>query len=194
MAKYFVFAEFGSTEVKEFLDSLRNALSAGRKQSPIHVTLRGPYPEPPPEKNLQEFAELLHGHGVKIHDHGYFYSPAGFSVFLRAECTPFRELWDKPDFKVSKARIQPHITIYESHSRGAAQAVRDFLKQERIHIHTYDLYLSVYASKPVQRELFDLPTARPSGQRLKRDIWRVNEDVLDRAKVLGRSLAMLGDA
>lgn len=173
---------------------LRSALSVEKKQSPVHVTLRGPYSLPLPEMELQDLAEQMQGYGVKIHDHGYFYSPAGFSVFLRAECTVFRDLWDKPDFKVPKSRIQPHVTIFESHSRAAAQAVRDFLKAERIHIHTYDLYLSMYASKPVQKELFDLPTARPTGARINRDIWRVDDDVIDRAKTLGERLAKLGDA
>jgi hypothetical protein len=89
----------------------------------------------------------MHGYGVKIHDHGYFNTPKGYAVFVRAECTVFREIWDKPDFNVPKALIQPHITVFESQSREAAQAVKDFLKREPIHIHTYDIHLSVYSSK-----------------------------------------------
>lgn len=187
--RYFVFVEFGSVEVTDFLTRLRNALSVEQKNSPVHVTLRGPYATPPEFEQLESFAERLRGYGVKIHDHGYFHTPSGFSVFLRAECSVFRELWDKPDFKVSRALIQPHITVFESPDREAAQAVRDFLKRENIYIHTYDLFLSVYQSKAMQRDMFGLPPVATPRTRIERDIWRIQDEVLERAKALGLQLA-----
>ena len=186
---YFVFVEFGSELVRDFLRKLRDALNGEPRQSPIHVTLRGPYDEPPAIAELQGYAERLRGYGVKIHNHGYFNTPTGFAVFLRAECSVFRELWDKPDYKVPRALIQPHITVFETVDRAAAQAVRDFLRQEAIHIHTYDLFLSVYESRSPQRDMFGIPDAKLSGPRLSRDIWRIPEDVLDRAQTLGSELA-----
>ena len=186
---YFVFAEFGSEAVRDFLRKLRNALNSEPMASPIHVTLRGPYAEPPPIDELQGYAERLRGYGVKIHDQGHFNTPAGFSVFLRAECSIFRELWDKPDFKVPRALIQPHITVYESRDRASVQAVKDFLKREGIHIHTYDLFLSVYQSRMSQSDMFGIPPVVLSGPRLNPDIWRVPNEVLDRAKSLGLELA-----
>ena len=99
--RYFVFVEFGSSEVTDFLLRLRSALTQSKNSAPIHVTLRGPYKQPPALDQMEDFAERLRGYGVKIHDNGYFNTPVGFAVFLRAECTVFRELWDKPDFKVS---------------------------------------------------------------------------------------------
>lgn len=186
---YFVFAEFGNEAVRDFLRKLRDALNPAPIASPIHVTLRGPYAESPPIDELQGYAERLRGYGVKIHEQGHFSTPAGFSVFLRAECSIFRELWDKPDFKVPRALIQPHITVYESPNRSAAQAVKDFLKREGIHIHTYDLFLSVYQSRVPQRDMFGMPPIAPSAPRVNPDIWRVPDDVLERAKSLGTELA-----
>jgi hypothetical protein len=185
---YFVFVEFGSESVREFLARLRLALTQSRRLSPIHVTLRGPYAEPPPLAELQEYADRMHGYGVKIHDHGYFNTPTGFAVFLRAECSVFREIWDKPDFKVPGSLIQPHITVFESRSRLAAQAVRDFLKREPINIHTYNLHLSVYNSKGRQSDLFGIPPIFPSRKTLHGDIWRLPEDILDRATTLGKEI------
>ena len=187
---YFVFVEFGSELVGDFLRRLRDALSCQAKSTPIHVTLRGPYPEPPSREQLEVFAERLRGYGVKIHDHGSFATPAGRSVFLRAECSVFRELWHKPDFKVSRALIQPHVTVFESHDLLAAQKVQEFLKRERIHIHTYDLFLSVYQSRSQQPDLFGMPPVASPVFGLNHDIWRVPEDVLDRATNLGRELAV----
>jgi hypothetical protein len=185
---YFVFVEFGSEPVREFLASLRVALTQSRRSSPIHVTLRGPYADPPPLDELQDYADRMHGYGVKIHDYGYFSTPNGYAVFLRAECTVFREIWDKPDFRVSKALIQPHITVFETPSRSAAQAVKDFLKREPIHIHTYDIHLSVYNSRSKQPDLFGIPPVFPSRKTIHRDIWRLPKDVLDRASSLGREI------
>lgn len=175
--------------MREFLRQLRDALSPEPKVSPIHVTLRGPYEEPPPIEELQAYADRLRGYGVKIHDHGYFANAEGFSVFLRAECSVFRELWDKPDFKIPRALIQPHITVFESNDRASAQSVKDFLKREDIHIHTYDLSLSVYQARSPQSDMFGMPPVLSSGLRLNHDIWRIPEGVLDRAKSLGSELA-----
>lgn len=194
---YFVFVEFGSESVRDFLSRLRAALSQSKHASPVHVTLRGPYPEPPPLDELQDYANRMHGYGVKIHDHGYFNTSRGFAVFVRAECTVFREIWDKPDFNVSKALIQPHITVFESPSRESARAVRDFLKRERIHIHTYDIHLSVYNSRSKQPDLFGIPPIYPSRPAIHRDIWRLPEKVLERATALGKKLQLeqaTGDA
>ena len=189
--RYFVFVQFGSNEVTDFLMRLRAALTQNKTISPIHVTLRGPYPKPPPLDELEAFAERLRGYGVKIHDHGYFNIPSGFAVFLRAECSIFRELWHKPDFKVSPALIQPHITVFESSEREAAQRVRDFLRREGIYIHTYDLFISVYGSKIKQPDLFGIPAIAPPGERIRRDIWRLPEDVIERAQELGQELASM---
>jgi len=184
---YFVFAEFGDELVLTFLRRLRGALS-GETASPIHVTLRGPYAAPPTIEELEELATALPGYGVKIHGHGYFATPKGFAVFLRAECTAFRELWDKPDFKVPLARIEPHITMFEAPDREDAAKVRDFLKRENLLIHTFDLYLSVYESRTRQSDMFGLPTARPPGKKISRDTYRIPDGILDRAQSLGGAL------
>lgn len=186
---FFVFVEFGSSPVIEFLTKLRDGLCATKKTSPIHVTIRGPYAEPPPIEQLDEFADRLRGYGVKICDHGYFSTPGGFAVFLRAECSIFRELWDKPDYKVPLASIQPHITVFESQDRDAAQRVRNFLRKENVLIHTYNLYLSAYESKAKQGDLFGLPVATPNGRALNQDVWRVPDEMLERARELGNQIA-----
>lgn len=186
---YFVFAEFGNDEVLDFLERLRRALSQRTTSAPIHVTLRGPYAAPPSIAELEELASRLPGYGVKISSHGYFSTAKGFAVFIRAECSVFPQLWDKPDFKVPLSRIQPHITLFESESRVAAAQVRDFLRSENLLIHTFDLYLSVYESRAQQRDFFGLPPVRPKSKPLSRDLWRIPPGLLERANELGTRLA-----
>ncbi|MFO1296934.1 MAG: hypothetical protein U1F25_10970 [Rubrivivax sp.] len=186
---YFVFAEFGNEEVLGFLRKLRNAF-ASEVLSPIHVTLRGPYTEPPSLNDLEAMAARLPGYGVKIQGAGAFSTPKGFAVFLRAECTVFPQLWDKPDYKVPLARIEPHITMFESDDRVAAIQVRDFLKKQDILIHTYSVHLSLYESRSQQLALFELPKAVPGGRAIARDLWRMPPDILDRAAELGERLRL----
>jgi hypothetical protein len=181
---YFVFLEFGSPQVIDFLSQLRDALQGKKVSSPVHVTLRGPYKEPPKREQLESYAERLRGYGVRIGDHGYFNTPDGFAVFLRAECSVFRELWDKPDYQVPLESIQPHITLFESANRQEAQHVRDFLRQERLLIHTYNIYLSVYQSRASQTDLFDRPIILPPGKPINHDVWRLPEGILERASEL----------
>jgi 2'-5' RNA ligase len=190
---YFVFVEFLEPEIRDFLSRLRDALQCSPQGSPVHITLRGPYVEPPSPDELNSFSERLRGYGVRIARCGYFSTPKGFAIFMRAECSVFSELWDKPDFKVSPARIEPHITLYESSSRESAREVLNFLKTEQIQLHTYDVGLSLYSSK--QGELFGVPAVAPptGARRIHRDIWQIRdtvEDVLDRAKTLGARLSL----
>ncbi|MBU1224121.1 MAG: hypothetical protein KKA22_01200 [Gammaproteobacteria bacterium] len=190
---YFVFAEFGNPPVIDFLSQLRNILQGKPVTSPIHVTLRGPYNEPPPPQMLETYAERLCGYGVRIGSHGCFKTPNGYAVFLRAECSVFRELWDKPDYKTSLALIQPHITLFESDNRETALLVRDFLRRENLLIHTYNIYLSVYQSRAMQGDFFGHPPAFPSGRTISSDLWRVPEDFLERAKALGSRISQEND-
>ncbi|WP_147284428.1 hypothetical protein [Pseudacidovorax intermedius] len=188
MIKYFVFAEFGSARVVEFLEGLRYAFFQKKKNSPIHVTLRGPHARAISQNRLQELAELVRGYGVKIHSPGFFSTSTGYVVFLRAECSVFRDIWNKPDFDVSKFGIQPHITLFETKNKSDAERVLRFIKKEKIHIHTYDLYLSLYRSGNQQSDLFDFLIARPQGERPRPDIFRINDGVVERAHVLGKEI------
>lgn len=186
---YFVFAEFGNDGVVNFLTALRRALQAKSDVSPIHVTLRGPYKNPPTLNQLDGYAEQLKGLGVRIGGGGSFGTPNGFAVFLRAECSVFPNLWDKPDFRVPRKHIQPHITVFESSSWNAARQVRDFLLEQDFLIHTYNVHLSIYQSRTMQGDFFTRPTAVPLARSINRDIVRIPEGMLQLAHELGAQLA-----
>ena len=189
---YFVFVEFQNENVNSFLTDLRNALQQNIKSSPIHVTIRGPYAKVPAASELSDVRELLRGNGVRINGHGQFKTQNGFAVFVRAECSAFKKVWDKPDYKSSLESIQPHITLYESADPAAAKQVLKFLKAEKLLIYTYDVVLRVYASR--QEEMFGAPLVAPQDHHppLRSDYWSVREDVIARAGELGARLARSG--
>jgi hypothetical protein len=188
---YFVFAEFGSAVVVNFLTDLRQALQGRPDTSPIHVTLQGPYKSPPKLEQLDKSAQLLRGLGVAIKGHGYFSTPKGFAVFVLAECTAFRDMWNKPDFRGPREDIRPHITLFESQNRDAAQQVKDFLRRENMLIHTYNVHLSIYESRAMQPDLFSRPTVVPAGKTISRDLYRIPDGMLDKARQLGARIAQL---
>ena len=186
---YFVFAEFGNAFVVDFLTELRQALQGRPDPSPIHVTLRGPYKAPPSLEQLNEYAQQLRGLGVAINGNGHFSTSKGFAVFALAECSVFRGLWDKPDFRVPREHIQPHITLFESPNWEAARQVQDFLRRQNLLIHTYDVRLSIYRSRVTQTDLFGRPTAVPASRTINRDVYRIPEGMLERARELGTRIA-----
>jgi hypothetical protein len=189
---YFVFLEFASQQVRDFLEELRNALSGYQKASPAHVTLRGPFVRPPNPDQIERFADRLRGYGVRIGNHGYFTTPRGFSVFLRAECVVFREMWYKPDFRSPLKDIQPHITVFESNDLEAVQEVSNFLREENILIRTYDVYLRIYQSRMRQEQpdFFGPPIVSLDATPISQDVWDIRASVLDRARALGIRLSV----
>jgi hypothetical protein len=166
-----------------------NVLQGATQTNPVHITLRGPYVEPPDPNHLSALGERLRGHGVRIQGAGAFSTRTGFAVFLRAESTAFRDLWWKPDFSSPADRMQPHLTLFESTSREAAEEVLAFLKSARVSILTYSVQLSVYTSK--QTTLFGTTPVHSKmvGPPLQRDLIAIDSTVLPSARALGKAIA-----
>ncbi len=185
---YFVFLEFFDRHVSSFLNELRTALHPRGRASPVHVTLRGPYVEPPDPDQLRSLRGRLRGHGVQIAGAGEFSTPNGYAVFLRARSIVFQELWWKPDYPIRGKQIEPHITLFESEDKTSADIVLRFLRTAPISILAYNVDLSIYTSR--QGSLFG-PVPSSLGDRsvrLPRDLMAVDENVLSRARALGLSI------
>ena len=188
--RHFIFLEFLDPRVESTLRELRDALNpTGKDSNPVHITLRGPYRTQPDPDYMRELSNRLRGRSVRIIGAGIFSTAIGYSVFLRAESSAFRELWWKPDFHTPLDEIQPHLTIYESRDRASALLALNFLKASRISISTYSVQLSVYSSG--QRDLFGtrLIDESPPNRSIRRDIVAIDSEVLPAARELGARLA-----
>ena len=188
--RYFVFLEFADQKVRNFLNSLRDSLTGGVNTKPIHVTVRGPYVDPPERGVLEQLSENLQGYGVVIGGAGTFKTKTGFAVYLRVQSPVFAEIWWKPDF--NEFEIRPHVTIFETTSARAAKIVERFLRTERIEIFTISLSLAVYTSK--QLELFET-SIDPEVQKKRAHVerWSVKPGILQRAASLRDLLAHNSD-
>jgi hypothetical protein len=188
--RHFIFLEFLDPRVESTLRELRDALQPkGKPSGPVHITVRGPYKTEPDPDHMRELSEHLRGRGVRLMGVGIFSTPKGYSVFLRAESSAFRELWWKPDFQTPIDEIQPHLTLYESEHRAVALLALNFLRASRISILTYAVQLSIYSSG--QGDLFGTrPVAEsPPNKTVHRDIVAIDSEVIPAARELGLRLA-----
>lgn len=188
---HFVFMEFSDERVATALSELRDALQPWRKsQSPVHITVRGPYINLPDPQMLRDLSDGIKGDGVRIIGAGFFLNRKTYSVFLRAESAVFRRLWWKPDFPSGEQHIHPHLTMFETEDRESALTALNFLKASRISILTHSVQLSTHTTG--QRDLFGTRVIVPALSRdgTARDIVAIDEEVMPAAKEVGRRLAL----
>jgi hypothetical protein len=183
--KHFVFLEFTNPRVREFLSDLRSAFNNKDLTTSVHITVRGPYEEPPNQSTLEPLKERMRGYILAIGGAGIFKTPKGYVVYLKVTSPVFEEIWWKPDYK--DEGINPHITIYETKNQLNANAVERFLKSEKIDISTFSFTLTSYTSK--QAELFE----ESIDSRLEEKIssiekWKVKRGIIERAKLLKEQL------
>lgn len=188
--KHFIFLEFLDSRVETTIRELRDALNPKSKSSsPIHITLRGPYRQEPDPEYMRQLSAHLRGRGVRIIGAGLFTTDSGYSVFLRAESSAFRELWWKPDFHTPIDEIQPHLTVFESNDKKKALLALNFLKASRISILTYSVQLSIFSTG--QRDLFGTRPVSDSSKvdHKNRDIVAIDPEIIPAARELGARLA-----
>lgn len=183
--KHFVFLEFTNPRVREFLSDLRSAFSKKSSATSIHITIRGPYEEPPNQSTLEPLIERMRGYSLVIAGTGIFRTPKGYVVYLKVSSPVFEEIWWKPDFR--DEGINPHITIYETKNHNNAITVEKFLKSERIEISTFSFTLTSYTAK--QAELFEETIDKTLLKKVSSiEKWKVRRGVVDRAKLLNEQL------
>ena len=190
--KHFIFLEFLDARVEATLRELRDALNPNsRSSSPVHITLRGPYRQEPDPQYMRQLSEHLKGRGVRIIGAGLFTTSFGYSVFLRAESSAFRNLWWKPDFQTPIEKIQPHLTLFETADKTQALLAFNFLKASRISVLTYSVQLSIFTTG--QKDLFGTRAISDESQVIarNRDIVAIDQEILPAARELGFRLASM---
>lgn len=182
---YFVFLEFTNPKLRKVLGDLKYALMHKKSATSTHVTIRGPYDEPPEAETLERLKEKIKGYGVAISGTGIFKLENGYAVYLEVKSPVFSEIWWKPDFK--SERIIPHITVFETENEKIANVVRRFLQKERIEIFTLSITLTVYRSK--QLELFEESiTKEDLENRSLYEKWNLRPGLIERAARLREQL------
>jgi hypothetical protein len=125
MARWFYVVYVGDPTIAGCLNAIR-ILAEGAVKHPAHITLMGPYDGP--RKDAASLSQRMNGQIVRVYSNGTFFSESQNTVFLKATCPAFKELWDKP----TVAEFTPHLTIYDGGDRRYASEIADVLLHARI--------------------------------------------------------------
>ena len=120
MARWFYVVYVSEPVIAGCLNAIR-LLAEGRVKHAAHITLMGPY-----DKQRDDAAELsrrIKGQPVRIYSNGTFFFEAQNTVFLKATCPAFPEVWDKPTI----AEFIPHLTVYDGGERWYATEIARIL-------------------------------------------------------------------
>lgn len=125
MARWFYVVYVSEPVIAGCLNAIR-LLAEGRVKHPAHITLMGPYDNP--RDDAAALSRQIKGQPVRIYSNGTFFFEAQNTVFLKATCPVFPELWDKP----TVAEFTPHLTVYDGGERGYAAEIARILYRARI--------------------------------------------------------------
>jgi len=139
-------------EINSLLWDITEILSGRRPKLPVHLTIRGPYDGPVPKAILERCRTILKYDVMRIAGVGRFSNPQEEVVFLRVDSPHLRDVWWKPDYRVSQHGFEPHVSLYRGHDRKFADVAAEFLRREKI-----DLLCAEYqlvSRRPRQLDLF----------------------------------------
>ena len=146
MARRFVLVEILDRDVRYLLSELRLIFNGRAANTPVHVTIRGPYPTAVSKALIESLEERLRKDVLLVAGVGAFKSSSRSVVFLRVASKRLRGVWWKPDFSAKTHGFQPHITLYEGSELALADAIYQFLKSEKIEIVSHEFQVVPHAS------------------------------------------------
>jgi hypothetical protein len=151
--KLFLFVEIHDEPVVRLINDLRTIFNGGKKKnSAVHITIRGPYISIPDPIEIDGYWEIIKEEGVLISGVSNFNNNGKHIVYLKVQSKAIRGLWWKPDYPISKYGFNPHITLYEGSDKSIATTITSFIKKERLLFLCRNLSLRIY--DPLQMDLF----------------------------------------
>lgn len=154
MLTSFLFVEILDRPAIHMLNELRAIFRGRTSRSGIHITVRGPYKNPPSAKVVDKLWQQISGERLLLHGIGRFELPEKHIVFLRSHSRAIRRIWWKRDYPILRYGFNPHITLFEG-PPDQAREVETFLKREQIELFCRRLALTLYQTHP--GDLFDTP-------------------------------------
>lgn len=185
--KLFLFVEIHDKPVVELINNLRTIFNDGkRKNSPVHITLRGPYTSTPDPEEINSYWETIREEGILISGTDNFNNNDKYVVYLKVKSKVIRELWWKPDYPISQYGFNPHITLYEGRNKAKAMAITKFIKKENLAFLCRNLSLRMH--DPLQLDLFSHGNAlcykTQNTPQIEAQMNRIKPGILERATEL----------
>jgi hypothetical protein len=125
MARWFYVVYVSEPIIAGCLNAIR-LLAEGKVKHSAHITLMGPYDAPRTDEAVLN--QKMKGQPVRIYSNGTFFFESQNTVFLKATCPIFPEVWDKPTI----ADFTPHLTLYDGGERWYASEISRILYGAKI--------------------------------------------------------------
>lgn len=186
MARQFVLLEILDKDVRQLLSSLRAIFSGEPARAPVHVTIRGPYPQPVRKDLMSNLEARLHNDVLLIAGAGIFRAKKSAAVYLKVSAKRLRSVWWKPDYPVKTHGFNPHITMYEGSDLGLAEAIYEFLRKEKIELVCHEFKVAMHAAGQFPAMYNQEAESRRGLSNLTR-AGAISEGVLERARRLART-------
>lgn len=112
LRRVFYVVYFRDHRLQCFLDAMR-FLANPLEKNYAHITLRGPYQQ---RYDLRRIDRIVDGTEVLAYGVGSFFGDSQNTVFIKCHSETLRDVWKKRDYG-----FNPHLTIYDGHSRKFAE-------------------------------------------------------------------------
>lgn len=168
--KRFLFLEILDPEVHALINGLRREFGQKESSSNLHITVRGPYTKPIPQKSIERFQRIMSDDILLIHGVGVFKNEDTYVVYIKINSDTLKGIWWKPDYPIKDYGFNPHISLYIGDDKELANAIYEFLRAEDLKLLCREFQLAPYVSKqeqmfedrkiPEQRHFFKLANRR----------------------------------
>ncbi len=148
----FLFVEILDPDINGLFYGLRNEFSEKKFHSNIHLTIRGPYKNPIPEKSIQKINAQLENDSILFHGIGMFENPDCNIVYIQVSSDHLEKVCWKPDYPKGQYGCTPHVSLYVGNDMELAKRIKKFLVSEDIRLISDEFQLSQYALE--QNEFF----------------------------------------
>ena len=159
MPKHFLFLEILDRDINALLTRLQEEFGSRLSKTNTHLTVRGPFPDPIPTRDIERFQRAMEGDTLLIAGVGKFDNADAHIVYLKINSANLKSIWFKPDYPIETHGFNPHISLYRGQDSKLAECIHAFLEAQKIELLCHDFRLSTYVTEqlfPPERE----PTER----------------------------------
>lgn len=178
--KTFILLKLCDKEIVEFLTALKEIFKDESSGIYPHITLRGPFQDRVPQKDIEEVKKYLsEKDSVTIQGIGMFRNPDNYVVYFKAYRKNIEKAIYKKDYPSLKYGINPHITFYKGNNLKKAEIIYDFMKSKsKLHLECFKSEVVCYIKGENKRELSCLASVS-SIPKIMRNLKKTNSELFE---------------
>lgn len=189
--KCFLLLKLCDQEIVDFINALKEIFNNEKPTVYPHVTLRGPFENFVPRKDIEEVQKYLSEEDpVIIEGIGMFVNNGNHIIYFKANKKNFEKAIYKKDYPISEYGVNPHITFYKGNNYRKAQAIYNFMNSiNNLRLECYKSEIVCYSKKEnkLNRDVCNFKTYETSQNFKKTNCKLIS--ILEEAKEVNRMSA-----